>query len=169
MIVYRNDKLKKIGNAIVTLIKERTAEGRDKDDKPFKAYSRKPFALPYGAVNNHTKLKRLIKSKQAIVYSRPNGMPFVLIKMGYAEYKKTMFDPSGRVNLMASGRMLADLSVLDVGNNRITIGFRNREMAARAVFNANRGREFLGVTLRSLENDAIISRLLHDSGGLDCV
>ncbi len=150
---YKPQQLKRIGLHILSMIRDRTAKGIDKDGKPFKPYSTNPFKMPY-AVATKSAVKKLIQDGKAILFNR-GGTKFVLIKSGYLDYKKLVYNGTsydGTVNLMLTGRMLQDLNVLRFDNNQIIIGFNNMEMAQRAMFNINRGRDFLGLSDADLQN-----------------
>ena len=161
-IEYSQQQLKRIGLHLVSLIRDRTAKGKDKDGLPFKEYSQRPFDIPYA---NATKaaIKQLVKEGKAVLFMR-NGKKMALIKTGYLEYKQLVYKNTGydgTVNLMLTGRMMQDLNVIQLDNNRIVIGFNNAEMAQRAGFNAMRGREFLGLSNADL-NDVRLKELLSE-------
>lgn len=161
-IEYSQQQLKRIGLHLVSLIRDRTAKGKDKDGFPFKEYSKRPFAIPYA---NATKaaVKQLVKEGKAVLFMR-NGKKMALIKTGYLDYKQLVYKNTGydgTVNLMLTGRMMQDLNVIQLDNNRIVIGFNNAEMAQRAGFNAMRGREFLGLSNADL-NDVRLKELLSE-------
>lgn len=161
-IEYSQQQLKRIGLHLVSLIRDRTAKGKDKDGLPFKEYSKRPFTIPYA---NATKaaIKQLVKEGKAVLFMR-NGKKMALIKTGYLDYKQLVYKNTGydgTVNLMLTGRMMQDLNVIQLYNNRIVIGFNNAEMAQRAGFNAMRGREFLGLSNADL-NDVRLKELLSE-------
>jgi antitoxin component of RelBE/YafQ-DinJ toxin-antitoxin module len=152
-ISYSTAHLKKIGLHLVSLIRDRTAKGIDKDGLPFKSYSKRPFTIPYAAATKSA-IKELIKQGKAFIFSK-SGTKMALIKTGYLDYKKLLYKDTsydGTVNLMLTGRMLGNLNVIRTENNQIIIGFSNTEMAERAKYNINRGRDFLGLAPNDLQD-----------------
>ena len=162
-IEYSQQQLKRIGLHLVSLIRDRTAKGKDKDGLPFKEYSKNAFGMPYGAANKKA-VRQLVKEDKAVIFTSANNKKWVLFKTGYLDYKKLLYKDTsydGTVNLMLTGRMMQDLNVIQLDNNRIVIGFNNAEMAQRAGFNAMRGREFLGLSNADL-NDVRLKELLGE-------
>lgn len=155
-IEYRLEQVKRIALHCIKLIQDRTLKGLDKDGNEFKKYSERPFKIPYGAGNNRT-IKMLLSNESAVIRKIGNEI-YVIIKTGYAGYKKaymsnTTYD--GTVNLSMTGAMLRDLTPLSYDNSSFTIGFNNIELAERASFNIQRGRDFLGLS----PNDLLDKRL----------
>jgi hypothetical protein len=116
-------------NAIAALIRseidKRTLAGKDKDGKPFPEYSTKPFAMPWGAVVNKNKMKKLIKAgkkkgeqnSNVKYFKRKNksgkfGLWIVFLG-GYKVYKKIMRG-TDKPNLWMTGTMMKSLKVLKV-------------------------------------------------------
>lgn len=103
---YSADQRVLIGQDVVEFIKDRTRRGLDKNNKPFRSYSK-----------------------------------------GYA--KTLDFKVSGKsthdVNLELSGDMLIGLSVLSNGVGFIKLGFDTGRDNDKAAWNAEKGREFLGI------------------------
>lgn len=153
VIEYSQKQLKNIGLHLLSLIRDRTAKGIDKDGKPFIPYSTRPFKIPY-ATATKSAVKQLIKEGKAEIFNR-GDMKFALIKTGYLDYKKLVMKDTaydGVVNLMLTGRMLGNLNVIRIDNNQIVIGFSDTQMAERAAQNIRRGREFLGLSPADLED-----------------
>jgi len=141
------------GTAVVNHIRDRTLAGKDKDGKPFKAYSTNDFAMPSGAITQRA-IKALEKSGNLIWFKR-NDSEWVLIKGGY-KVLKAVKRPShgGVVNLTDSGKMLADLTVIAYPADGIRIGFNREEEAEKAGWNLARGRDIFGVEDSVLEDMA---------------
>ena len=159
---YKPQQLQKIGLHLLSILRDRTAKGLDKDGKPFKPYSTNAFKVPYSQSTKSAVLQ-LIKDGKAILFNR-GGVKFALIKSGYLDYKKLIFKGTsydGTVNLMLTGRMLQDLNVLRTDNNQIVIGFNNMEMAERAMYNIKRGRDFMGFSDADLQ-DIRLKELLSE-------
>jgi antitoxin component of RelBE/YafQ-DinJ toxin-antitoxin module len=153
-ISYSTAHLKRIGLHLVSLIRDRTAKGIDKDGLPFKSYSKNAFGMPYGATTKKA-VKELVKQGKAIIFTSKNNKKWVLFKTGYLDYKKLLYKDTsydGTVNLMLTGRMLGNLNVIRTENNQIIIGFSNTEMAERAKYNINRGRDFMGLAPNDLQD-----------------
>lgn len=170
MLKFKESRLRLIAQMINSIIKERTTSGIDKFGKSFKEYSTKPFKTSYKGFPNKGILKQMVKSEQAVVFENAKGYKMVLVKIGYADYKKQLYaktNYSGKVNLTLSGRMLQDQTVLRASENTIIIGFNNRDMAKRVAQNISRGRDFLGLPNEVLLNDPRLSKLIFDIGGLD--
>lgn len=166
-VKYTPVQLKRIGLHLLSLIRDRTAKGLDAKGLPFKSYSKNPFVIPY-AVATKKAVNELVKQNKAVIFYRA-GKKMALIKSGYLEYKKLVYKDTsydGTVNLMLTGRMMQDLNVLDLQDNKILIGFNNTEMAERAGFNAMRGRHFLGFSDKDFA-DTRLKELL--SSGFDLV
>ena len=72
---------KALAQLLVAAIKQNTLDGFDKDGKPFKPYSTRPFAMPYAAVVNKVKLKKL--EKEGKKKGEPNS------KVKHIIHKKT--------------------------------------------------------------------------------
>lgn len=162
-IVYSNKSLRAIGARIVEIIFDRTAEGLDANGKPFNPYSTRPFKMPAGAIGKGVR-KILIKDGK-LHYFKNNKALWVVILGGYMELKRAMFRKTswdGKPNLMATGKMLRAMKVVKVGNNRITIGFTRTEEAEKAGWNAERGREFLGITDKEWQTDPKLQELFND-------
>ncbi len=146
-----SEQAQRLGNKIELFIKERTLKGLDKDNKSFKPYSTRPFALPYASLPKYA-AKRLYKTNQ-LSFFRRNGVLFVAVKSGYAKYKalryaKTSYN--GVVNLTLTGSMLRAFAVLDAKPNEIKIGFTRRNAAMVYYYNVMRGRDFLGIVASDL-------------------
>ena len=147
-IEYSQQQLKRIGIHLVSLIRDRTAKGKDKDGLPFKEYSQRPFTIPYA---NATKaaIKQLVKEKKAMIFTDANNVKKAIIFNGYLDYKKLVYKDTsydGTVNLIMTGRMLANFGVINVSGNKIVLGFNDTQMAERAKANIRLGRDFLGLS-----------------------
>lgn len=162
VIEYSQKQLKIIGLHLLSLIRDRTAKGIDKDGKPFIPYSTRPFKIPYAAATKSA-VKELVKQGKALIINQ-NGVTKAIIKTGYLDYKKLVYKDTaydGTVNLMLTGRMMQDLNVIRIENNQVVIGFGNVQMAERAAQNIRRGRDFLGLSPADLE-DARFKQLLAE-------
>lgn len=153
LIPLSNTGLQRIGLKVVELITLRTLEGKDYEDKPFKPYSTKPFAMPSGAT---TKSSLKVLGKDNFSYFRTkSGSLWIVVKGGYQALKKARMsgtDYTGGVNLSLSGAMLRGLKVISSSANLVKIGFSRSELAQRAYFNEAKGRKFLGISPKDLEN-----------------
>lgn len=161
-IEYSPQQLKKLGLYTISLIRDRTAKGLDKDNKAFKAYTTKPFSMPYAAANKSA-VKQLVKENKAIIFKREKTK-WVLFKTGYLDYKRLAYKGTsydGTVNLMLTSRMLGNLNVISIENNKVVIGFPNQDMALRAKYNIDKGRDFLGLSDLDLK-DAKFNQLLAE-------
>ena len=171
-----------IAEAIKTAIVKNTLRGRDKYGKEFKLYSTKPFAIPYGAVHNKSKLKQATDTKTKkqgkVNYwkkTSTKGMWITWLDSGYKGYKKTMFGNS-KPNLWATGGMIKSftrLKVIEKGDSgatyniktnfgefkipipqevHITLGWTDKEKAKIAYYNKMKGRDMFGLPQKYLEN-----------------
>jgi hypothetical protein len=161
-IILKDTTLNRAGQRIVAIIKQRTLEGIDKDGNPFKPYSTRPFAMPAGAMTQRTR-KSLYKDGK-IQYFKRNGKLWVVVKDGYAGFKKvnnnkTAYD--GTVNLSATGDMMRGITVLSASNNTITIGTTRTEAAKKLMWNIDKGRNPLGITASDL-NDPVLIKILAE-------
>lgn len=139
-----------LGIEIVNHIRKRTLEGKDKDGKPFKGYSTRPFAMPAGAATKGA-ISRL-ESSGGLTWFSSGKSKWILIKGGYRAYKAVRKPQDGGVvNLTLSGQMMKDLGVIALPTDGITIGFNRKENAEKALWNIERGRDFLGVEDSVLE------------------
>jgi len=139
-----------LGLEIVKHIRKRTLEGKDKDGKPFKEYSTRHFAMPSGATTKAA-LNRL-ESAGKLFWFKKGESEWVVIEGGYKALKaawKPQF--GGTVNLTLTGQMMKDLSVIELSSDVITIGFNKEENAEKALWNIDRGRDFLGIEDKELE------------------
>lgn len=132
------------GTAVANHIRERTLEGKDKDGKPFKQYSTISFAMPSGAMTQ-VALKALEKGGNLTWFTTKSGSEWVIVKGGYKKYKEVAKPKSKNVNLSFKGTMLADLTLINVKDDSISIGFNRSEEAQKAVWNIERGRDFFGI------------------------
>lgn len=149
-----------LGLEIVKHIRKRTQEGRDKDGKPFKPYSTRYFAMPSGATTQAA-LKRLESAGNLFWYKKGKS-EWVVIKGGYKALKaawKPQF--GGTVNLTLTGQMMKDLSVIALPKDGIQIGFNREENAEKALWNIDRGRDFLGMEDKELER--LAAKYLNDN------
>lgn len=104
--------------------------------------------MPAGAALTKA-IKTLEKDKQ-LVWFKKKETEWILIKGGYAVYKRAAKPASGTtVNLSFTGKMLRDMSVIEARNGRVKIGWNRQELAVRAGHNVDLGRDFLGIP----END----------------
>ena len=80
------------------------------------------------------------------------GSRFKPYSARYAQQKNV--NPS-QVTLTRSGEMFQALDVLDASENRVTVGFTNKDMERRARYNEENGRRFMGIDprwLREIKN-----------------
>jgi len=160
----------KIREAIV----ENTLAGKDKDGKPFKPYSTRPFKMPYGAISNKKKLKANRDNVRYFTNRKTGGLWVTWLK-GYSDYK-FMMRGNNRPNLQLSGGLLKSFSVLKVaekGNSGrtskletsygsfevpipaevyIELGWKKEERGKIAYYNKLKGRDMLGLPQNQLEN-----------------
>lgn len=148
-----------LGAAVMQHIKERTLLGLDKDDKPFKPYSTKPFALPFAALPKYA--VRRLKAENNLGYTRRNGVLFAIVMSGYAKYKALRYSITsydGEVNLNLTGSMMRSFVVLRFDSEKVVLGFNRKQAAAVYYFNTLRGRDMLGITAKNLV--AIFEKLI---------
>ena len=153
MINLEQKYLLKLGKQMITLIQKRTQSGYDIEDKEFIPYSKKPFAMPVGAMTKRTlKALSLKRNKDEVVFFRKEGRAlWVVIKGGYYRYKQfAKTNAAGysvdTVSLTMSGSMLRSLTVINASNNQIKIGFNNTAEASKAIWNIAKGRNFFGLS-----------------------
>lgn len=156
--------LTKIGNRVISLIIQRTTEGKDINGKPFRGYSTRPFALPAGATTKRA-LAILVKDGRASYFTTRAGSLWVVIKDGYKALKEAEFAKAGGaggVTLQRTGRMLRAMTVTSVNASPpgIVLGFTRTEDAQKAFWNQQRGRVFFGITAEEFGNDSEIAKLL---------
>ena len=161
-------QLRAVGARITEIILDRTAEGFDANNKPFDDYSTRPFKMPSGAITKGNR-KVLLKDGKLHYFKTKTGALWVVIEGGYVALKKVMFRKTsygGTVNLMATGKMLRAVKIVQVVNTktggRIQIGFTRAEEAEKAKWNAEKGREFLGITDEELYNDKQLDEILKE-------
>ena len=174
---------------IANAIKENTQSGKDRYARRFIPYSKRPFAMPYGAVANKAKRKKAIKDGEVSFFTNNTGTRkvtnglWIVWKGGYVAYKGYMM-PRANTNtvdltfrnhmlksLKAVGMEIGEEVVLKFGDGgeligevatipsiSITIGFTDKTQRQKAIWNIQRGRDFLGLPDEQL--DAIISRWL---------
>lgn len=136
----------------VALIKERTLNGLDINDEPFKPYSTRPFKLPSGAVTKRAR-KLLLKEKK-IQYFKRNGRLWMVVFGGYAALKKAIYKQTnygGGVNLTLTFSMLRNLQIINIKRNEFIIGFKSREASQKAEWNIAKGRQFFGLSPKDVE------------------
>lgn len=158
MINLEQKYLLKLGKQMITLIQKRTQSGYDIEDKEFIPYSKKPFAMPVGAINKGV-LKKLMYKKnrnEVIFFNKNKDKLWVVIKGGYYRYKQfAKTNNSGysvdTVSLTMSGSMLRSLTVINASNNQIKIGFNNTDEANKAYWNIQKGRNFFGLSPNDIE------------------
>lgn len=93
-------------------------KGLDANDQPIGSYSTKPISIA--------------KKKQA----RNTGKTY--FKDGYAAYKQAIgFDPN-KVNLVDSGQMMSDYSIIKIDAHAYGIGFKNELNADKSEGNEKR-------------------------------
>jgi hypothetical protein len=146
MIIGISEKgMKRLGMKVVSLIKENTLAGFDKDGLAFKSYSTRPFAMPSGATTKRA-LGKLDKDGGLVWFKKDGKAIWVVVLGGYLALKKARY-PKGRgvPNLTATGAMMRSLGVLRVSDNKITIGFKRAEEAEKMLWNINKGRDPLGL------------------------
>jgi hypothetical protein len=161
-VKYGHKELMGIGQQLVKIILERTESGIDAQGNEFKEYSERPFAMPSGAIPKGTRALMLEQGK--LSYFKRNKKTWVVIKDGYISLKKTIYRKTnwdGRPNLIMTGKMLRAMKVVNVGNNKIVIGFMRSEEAEKAGWNAERGREILGINDNDM-NDTALMQLLEN-------
>jgi hypothetical protein len=160
MILFSATGLTKLGNQIITIIRKRTLAGLDVNLKKFKPYSTKWFNMPSGSATKKAK-EALLRQDNLMYFRTKKGKLWISVN-GYLNFKKANFGGNydGKVNLSFTGNMLNGLSVLQVGNNEIIIGFKRQEEAEKAIWNRNSGREFLGLHIREI--DKLNVKVLND-------
>lgn len=153
---FAGDDIKRIAAKSLQIIVERTLDGIDRFGRPFKPYSSKGFSMPYAAIPKRAS-KVLLKNGELKLFRR-NKILFAFVSGGYVRLKsqinsKTTYD--GKPNLTLTGRMLESLKVVELGENYFKIGFTLPEQAQKAQWNAERGREFLGLSPNDLDNSEL--------------
>jgi len=172
--------IQKIAEQIKERILYNTSQGVDKYGQPFKPYSTRPFAMPYGSAMRQGISKSDIRDKnKANIFQRVGKKPKLWVAWlgGYTQYKGLIGKDGAKVNLKLTGNMLdslyarsesirsffdIDLSQFDsniTGNMRIDIpefdviiGFTNSEAEQIAYWNILRERDFLGLTDDEVED-----------------
>lgn len=162
-VIISGNLLKKAAATVISNIKRRTSEGKDKEGRPFQSYSRKPFGMPAGAFfNETTKLqrKRLTAGGDLQFYiSKRTKKRWVLIDGGYANYKYSRFpNRFSKVDLQVRGNrggMLGAIQMKDIDEKEhsVTIAFSSSEAARLAYYHNVSGasrsrvkRKFFGLT-----------------------
>jgi hypothetical protein len=162
MVNIQDDLLRKIGERYIQIIVERTLKGDDKNGDPFPPYSGHPFKMPSGAIGK-TVRKVMYRAGQLSYFRNNNKALWVVINGGYRDLKKMIFRNAGydgTVNLWLSGNMLGSLRVISADNNLVKIGFTRDEEARKAEWNADKGREFMGLTPAELNDEEITNLIL---------
>jgi len=159
---YELSKITQIALHCLRLIRDRTQDGLDVNDMPFKAYSTRTFKMP---VSNGTKRALgILKSQGDVEYRILGGVKYAIVKGGYLNYKRAYIQSSGnswngKVDLTMTGAMLRDLNVIETSNNSFKLGFTNIEMSQRALKNIDRGRDFLGLSPKNMQDSRLIELL----------
>ena len=78
--------------------------------------------------------------------------------------QKTSYD--GTVNMTLTGEMMRNFTVIETNDNSFTLGFTDTDMAQRAVYNQQKGRDFIGLSNADL-NDLKFLELI--SSGFDII
>ena len=141
--------MNKVGFYAISLIKERTGQGKDAKGSDFKPYSTRMFAMPYGFLKKQKALvEKFVKSKEMTMITRDGKQTWVLIAKGYSFYKENFSRnwEGGKVNLKLSGEMMKAITVIGTDGKSFTVGWVRPELAERAYYNEEKGREFLGLT-----------------------
>ena len=146
-IEFTSADMKSIGNDAIALIKERTQEGLDVNDKPFDAYSTKPIY-----VSKTSKTGKKLSPKGG---RKTESGKSVFYQGGYSQYKKAS-SGSDKVDLTLSGNMMQSLVVKDATNTSFTIGIKGP--AEKYAYEVNDEREFIGL---SKEDSAIVTEIVQ--------
>jgi len=141
--------LERIGQQILARIQERTLDGIDMDGKRFKAYSTKPFNMPF-APPFITVINKMASLNQAFYFKKNNNL-WINIQGGYAALKASAKPNFKNVNLTYTGKMLNALTVTQVGNNRIKIGFIDKNQQDKMQWNIQKGRDPMGISDTELQ------------------
>lgn len=157
-IILNPSVMKKIALQVIAFIHENTAKGLDHSGRPFLPYSTETFSMPAGAFFASTTARQRAKLNAegdlSFRTSRSNGKRYVSIEGGYLNWKRAK-NPSFRnvVDLVDTGKMLRDLSIVRLEKDSATIGFLSQESALRAYYHNVAGtgkkkkiRQFLGIT-----------------------
>lgn len=139
-LTKENTVLLAVGNSMLAVTKERIFEnGLDAEGNSIGSYSTKPISIS--------------RKRQ------PRQTRSTYFKEGYKQFKKEIgFDPN-KVNLVMSGQMRDDWSVIHLGNNQIGLGFRNELNSKKADGNEERfGKEIFS---HSKEEDEILDKVFE--------
>ena len=160
-----NSGLRAIGEYAVSIVVQRTLKGQDRFGRSFKGYSTRPLAVPaYFPGNSVPKraIQAMVKEGNAAYFRTKKGALWILVKGGYAYLKSSVFSfaekGSGNVNLSLTGAMLRGMTVVQVndGIQSVTVGWTRAELGLRALWNIDRGRDFLGLTDEDRRNPAFV-------------
>lgn len=169
-VVITSATLKKVGLRAVQLIRARTLKGRDMFDETFKPYSKKPFAMPIGAIRKGALGKLKKQEDQLTVFQASSGAMWAVITGGYSALRGAMGRETGQVNMSLTGAMLRGMTVTSVHpeGNVVMLGFADKDSATLAYYHnvagAGKGktkREFFGLSQKDLQ-DAVLKDLLAD-------
>lgn len=153
MILIDDKTVRLVAKQAITLIKKRTEQGNDIDDKPFKPYSDKNFVMPAAAIK---KGQRTAMNKAGLleyfnVGKGDSAVQWVVVIGGYVVYKKYYMAKAqgysaNTVNLTLTGSMLRSMNIKQISGNNISIGFNRSEEANKAVWNISKGRNFFSLS-----------------------
>ena len=150
-----------IGYRLKEIIMERSLEGRDKNNQPFRDYSTRPFAMPAAAIQKY--VRKQLERNDEIRYFKRNRTLFGVILYGYKRLKSLIYAKAGgygNVNLWATGEMWGDFDVIKSGENYVKLGFTRPRSAAVMYYNIQRGRDPLGISEKDMK-DAKLSEYLN--------
>ncbi len=151
-IEFTTSDMRSIGNDAIALIKERTQEGLDVNDKPFESYSTKPTYI--------SKSSKTAKGLSPKGGKKTESGKSVFYQGGYSQYKKES-SGSNKVDLTLSGNMMQSLVVKDASNKSFTIGIKGP--AEKYAYEVNDDREFIGLSKEDSDTiTEIVQQMIMD-------
>lgn len=143
------DALQKVGMRALEMIEENIAAGRSYDGTKY-SYSTKPFARPVGKLPGRKKFQAEGRLK---MFTTKQGHLWAVVTGGYKDWRAmNKLNPNGDY-LQATGAMLRNLSVVEVDDEKVRLGFTDPTQRRKALWlevtGAGRSRrlwKFLGLS-----------------------
>lgn len=119
----------KVASGGLAIIRERTLSGKfpPGSSSGSDQYSTKPFARPYAGITATLKKELRRNAETGVIFTKPNGSTWVVIKGGYKKYREFAGKDVSKVSLTWSGRMLRNLGILNAGETEAMLGFKSDE------------------------------------------
>jgi hypothetical protein len=165
--------LARVGSEVVAIIRERTLKGEFLEGSSPGAdrYSTTPLPLPLGGLAKRAQscVWRMLKAGDEDVQAFTNvksKRAWVILKGGYKQYRELAGLQTSVVNMSWSGRMMRNLSVVNISEDTVAVGFTSPEEAQKALWHnklgagkSHRKHIFLGLSQDEL---ARVAKIVSD-------